>query len=103
MILDKPSPFLVGLSGAIGVGKTTIANSIIKSLRDLGLTANKLSFATPIYKITEIITGLPESRLRQKEVEFRNESIACLNSWTPRMLLQKIGVEMFRHVIDENI
>lgn len=86
---------LIGLCGAAGCGKTTIA----EGLRDRhGFKI--LSFADPLYDAVSVITGVPVERLKDRAV--KEVELAGIGK-SPRFLLQTLGTDWGRRMIDENI
>lgn len=89
------SRILIGLTGQIGCGKTTVAN-FIKS--ETG--AKELSFADPIKEVIAYLTGIPRQQLDDQEVKKR---MFPDSSVTVRHALQTLGTEWGRELIDQDI
>jgi hypothetical protein len=82
---------LIGLTGQMGVGKTTIANA----LRDnYGFVVK--AYATPLKKAMVELTGLSmeyftDIELKEKQLEY---------GLSPRELMQKFGTEFVREMVN---
>lgn len=101
--------YIIGLAGPAKVGKDTTAKNIIKSINKLepSIKITHNSFAYKIYELTSLLTGLPIELLSSQEYKeciwnSENAPLPCLENWTPRKLLQKIGTECFRNIINDN-
>lgn len=85
---------LIGLAGAKQSGKTLLANLLAESY---GL--QHFSFAAPIRQFVASLLG---GTLEQLEVE-KEVPIAWLNGVTPRHMMQTLGTEWGRRMIDQDI
>lgn len=86
---------LIGLCGAAGCGKTTVA----EGLRDR-CGYRIVSFADPLYDAVSAITGVPVDRLKDRAVkEAELEHIGK----SPRYLLQTLGTDWGRRLVNENV
>lgn len=86
---------LIGLCGAAGSGKNTVANLLTES----GLCV-QLAFADPLYQCVSAIAGLPVSRLQDRAV--KEAEIPWLGK-SPRQLLQSLGTEWGRDAVHPEI
>lgn len=91
---------LIGIIGAIGSGKDTCADYLIKHY-----SYEKLSFAKKVKDVASVVFGWDREMLEGVTKESREwrEQVDPYWKITPRMALQKIGTEMFRKHIDDQI
>lgn len=87
--------FLIGLCGAAGAGKNTVAARLRERWGFV-----ELSFAAPLYRMVAEMTGLPTSALQDRALKERQ--IDWLGK-SPRELLQMLGTEFGRGMISEDI
>lgn len=85
---------MIGLAGAAGSGKTTLA----KALEARGFKI--IAFADPIYEAVSAIVGLPVAALQQREI--KEKPLEWLGR-SPRHLLQTLGTEWGRDSISQTI
>lgn len=83
---------IIGFTGEIGVGKTSVADCLVKEKAFI-----KLSFATPIKRALVEFTGLDmkwftDPVLKETEIE-------GLPKTTPRLMAQLLGTEYARNLI----
>lgn len=86
---------LIGLCGAAGSGKDTVA----EILRDIG-QFYRVAFADPIYEMVSTITGLLPEDLHDREIK---ELPIDWIGRSPRQLLQTLGTEWGRHCVSETL
>lgn len=86
---------LVGLCGAAGSGKTTIADW----LRDRH-GYRVMSFADPLYDAVSAITGVPVERLKDRATK---EAALPGIGKSPRYLLQTLGTEWGRNMVSKDL
>lgn len=86
---------IIGFAGKIGVGKTTTANWFVENKNFV-----KLSYGTPIKKALMELTGLPSEYFYN--IELKEKEIPELPGITPRIMMQKLGTEYARDVINTN-
>lgn len=86
---------IIGLTGKAGVGKTTAEKFILKSNNDIHST----SFAKPLKNMLKAL-GLNDDQLEDQKS--KSEIIEHLKS-TPRKLMQTLGTEWGRMLIDNDI
>lgn len=92
---------VVGFMGKAGVGKDTAGDYLV---RQYGF--KKDSFAAPLKRLVGDIFSIPDSILNPVDAEARQLREVPLADWpnyTPRMLLQFIGTELFRNQVDRDI
>lgn len=86
---------LIGLCGAAGCGKSTVSKHLYEKYRFFDF-----ALADPIYDMVAALTGLTKDTLKQRDVkEARLEWLGL----SPRELLQRIGTEFGRRVIDDGV
>ncbi len=90
------SPLVLGLAGPKKVGKSTTADAVRSAFKRRGITAEVRSFAGPIYQALTLITGIPETILRDQTIKDRpltavETSNPCLVGKTIRSLLEWLG------------
>jgi len=94
---------IIGIAGKIGSGKDTLAKFLKESLKS---QQNEYSveiyhFANNLKKITAILTGIPYEEMLTREV--KQKRISFLNNITVRELLQKLGTDVLRNHLSQNI
>lgn len=85
-----PPPRLVGLMGPKGSGKSTAAAHLVR----LGWV--ELAFADPLKEVCKAAFDLSEEQVRAQEAK---ETVDERWGVTPRVLLQTVGTELFRHAL----
>lgn len=88
---------LIGLCGAAGAGKNTVADFLADSS---GCAFLQVAFADPLYECVSVITGLPVAQLKDREV--KEASVPWLGK-SPRQMLQSLGTEWGRDTIHDEI
>lgn len=83
---------LIGLTGAAGAGKDTVASLIAG--------AHVTAFAEPLYQCVSTITGIAVNLLRDREI--KEQTIPWLGK-SPRQLLQTLGTEWGRNTVCQDI
>lgn len=86
---------LIGLTGAAGAGKDTVASHLFQKHGCL-----KLGFADPLYHMVSAMTGLPVEQLADRKV--KEADIAWVGT-SPRRLLQTLGTEWGRGTLGDDI
>lgn len=89
----EPNPIIIGFTGKKGSGKTTAARFIEKYYN-----FPEMTFADGLKQCCKIVFGLTDDQLygEQKEI--------CDPNWfdyTPRMMMQTVGTELFRKKLSE--
>lgn len=85
---------IIGICGGAGAGKDTIAARLAETHG-----FERIAFADPLYQMLEVLTGLPEERLRDRA---EKEAVIEWLGKSPRQLLQSLGTEWGRqHVADD--
>lgn len=100
--------YIISLAGPAKVGKTTTAKYIENYFKSKKLKVKTISFADCLYKIVSTLTGVSVKKLESqsyKETVWTEKTapLPFLINWTPRQLMQKVGTECFRNIINENI
>ena len=88
---------LIGIGGKAGSGKSTLA-TFIQSRTGQHIAA----FADPLKSIVSSLTGC--NKVALNDSEFKNKTLG--SEWdhhTYRYLLQKIGTDLFRDQLNENV
>ena len=93
--LQSEGNMLLGFAGSAGVGKTTTAEWFVDNLGYV-----KLSYATPLKVSLSILTGLPLEYFL--DIKLKEKEIPGLNGITPRILMQKMGTDFVRNMIDHD-
>jgi hypothetical protein len=88
---------LIGLCGAAGAGKNTVAELLTDSN---GAPFAQIAFADPLYECVSTITGLPVARLKDREVK---ETVIPWLGKSPRQMLQTLGTEWGRGAVHPEI
>jgi hypothetical protein len=88
---------LIGLCGAAGAGKNTVADFLADSS---GGPFVQIAFADPLYECVSTITGLSVSRLKDRDVK---ETVIPWLGKSPRQLLQTLGTEWGRGTVHTEI
>lgn len=84
---------LIGLTGKKRAGKTTVANHLVEKYN-----FHEISFADPLKKIIgEELLGLTPEQLFDP---VKKEQVDPFWNKSPRVLLQLIGTDCFRNIID---
>lgn len=86
---------LIGLAGAAGCGKSTIAEHLRSRHKFF-----EFALADPLYDMVAAFTGLPNDRLKDRSV--KEEAIEWAGK-SPRQLLQLLGTEFGRSVLGDDI
>jgi|LakMenEpi03Aug12_release.lakeMendotaPanAssembly.Ray.scaffolds.fasta_scaffold406373_3 hypothetical protein len=86
---------LIGLTGAAGAGKDTVASHLFKAHGCL-----KLALADPLYAMVAAMTGLPVEKMGDRKV--KEADIAWIGT-SPRRLLQTLGTEWGRGTLGDDI
>jgi len=86
---------IIGLCGAAGAGKNTVAERLCLEHKFV-----PLAFADPLYAAVSAITGLSVSQLQDRS---RKENTLGWISCSPRKLLQTLGTEWGRNMIHPEI
>lgn len=97
---------IIGVVGFISSGKGTVADILVQENN-----FKKLSFADPVKDVAAAVFGWSRSSLEgdtEKSREFREKpdkywSDKFGKDFSPRLALQKIGTELFRDGINQNI
>lgn len=87
---------IIGITGLARSGKDTLAEYLVN---DHGFI--KLSFAAPIRAFVADITGLPVSAM--EDGPEKEQPLDWLNGQTPRRLMQTVGTEWGREMIDRDL
>jgi hypothetical protein len=85
---------LIGILATKGSGKDTVADHIVRNH-----LFNKMSFADPIKKITQILFGFDNEQLYGD----KKETIDTNWNVTPRTVFQYLGTDIFRNDINKII
>src|ERR1043165_1217885 len=97
-------PFLVGLCGPDGVGKSTSASNAARTLTEGGVMAGTISFAGPLYACVSAMLGVSIAELKSRRLEAltkKTAPIPCLAGKTFRWLLRTVGTEAMRQNVDQ--
>ena len=86
---------LIGLTGRARAGKDTAADILCKELR-----ADKISFAEPIKLGLSVMLGLGMEEFND---ELKEKPISRFGNKSPRYMLQTLGTEWGRELIDKNL
>jgi len=112
------SDLIIALSGKKFSGKTITSNMLKEKFRKMGVNAKKMSFAGPLKDIAHMIFGIPygvlygDDKIKAEfitDVEWKyvgsriKKYSRNTGKLSARDLLQLIGTDIFRNMIDENI
>lgn len=86
---------IIGLAGAAGAGKDTVADHLFKAHGCL-----KLALADPLYAMISAMTGLPVEKMAERSV--KEQDIGWIGT-SPRRLLQTLGTEWGRGTLGDDI
>ena len=98
---------IIGICGFQGAGKDTMANILIEKYGFI-----KFSYASTLKDVISILFGWPrqllegdttESRIWRETVDDWWSAKLDIPQLTPRMVMQKIGTDLFRKHFNENI
>lgn len=96
---------IVGLAGPAGTGKDCAGEILANYFRMREAASIRMAFADKLYATVALMTGIPESTLRSRQLKDSYidwaSAPAGLDKWTPRRLLQYIGTEVCRQTIDD--
>lgn len=91
---------LIGLAGAAGAGKDTVASAIRAEHIRSGGRCRVTAFAERLYSAVSAITGISTAVLRHREAK---EKIIPWIGKSPRQLLQSLGTEWGRDIVHPEI
>lgn len=86
---------IIGLCGAAGAGKGSVANALVTKY-----FFTELAFADPLYAMVSTLTGLTVEQLHDREV--KEKPIEWLGK-SPRQLLQSLGTEWGRGMVKDDL
>lgn len=86
-------PILIGLVGAAGVGKDTLADALVAELLD----ADKRAFATPLYAMANTLLGELGVTPKWHDRGWKESPLPNLG-FSPRRMLQTLGTEWGRQL-----
>lgn len=98
---------IIGICGFQGAGKDTMANILIEKYGFI-----KFSYASMLKDVISILFGwsrellegdTSESRIWRETVDIWWSTKLDIPQLTPRMIMQKIGTDLFRKHFNENI
>lgn len=102
-----PAPFLVGLCGLAGSGKSHVAKAMHENAMSAGTPCVVLAFATPIKLMLE---ALLRTHMTAREAHHylntedgKRTPLDLLQGRTPRQAMQTLGTEWGRTLIGPNI
>lgn len=102
-------PLVIGLAGYPGCGKDELLNQISKEGTTGAECFRKEKFAYGIHDVLAVMCGFYESDLSHRERfenrEWKEKGALTLagEMYTPRYLLQRIGTECFREVLNKDV
>ncbi len=91
---DSGLPIIIGLCGNAGAGKDSAVEFACQHLNCI-----KMSFADPIRSIGEIF-GFTKEQMSDRTLK---ETKDAFWGFSPRTFMQKVGTEMFRDCLDQDI
>lgn len=86
---------LIGLTGAAGAGKGSVANVLVEGAGFL-----EMAFADPLYAAVAAITGISVANLKDRRLK---EQVIPWIGKSPRELLQLLGTEFGRNMVKESL
>lgn len=93
-------PLLIGVSGPANAGKDTAADHLVERLSK-GLRVEKCSFATPLKEICKYVFDMSPDDIEDRET--KEQVGRNTYGMTHRKIMQLVGTESFREVINEDI
>lgn len=96
------TPFIIGLAGPKGVGKTTVADALEEEAVRIGLTVRRISFATPLKDMMRALyryAGMSDRHIEMALTTQKEVQSALLNDRTSRHAMQTLGTEWGRECI----
>ena len=90
-------PRLIGISGKMGVGKSSLAMHLVNESKSRNLSYQKKSFADKLYCMISILINRPVQELKSNH--FKSNPVEEMNGVvTGRQLLQQIGTNVIRKI-----
>lgn len=94
------------MTGKAGSGKSTIAAALVQSLKDDGVAAEVLSFATPLKLMLQALFDYAEPddhRAAWRWAETKERPSPVLGGRTPRHAMQTLGAEWGRDLVHPDL
>ena len=98
--MDKP--FLIGLSGLKGSGKTSVARQLSLRYATVGRVCTVMSFAAPMRSMVQNLlfdAGILNSHEYLRDPRLKEEPLDCLQGKSVRFAMQTLGTEWGRNII----
>lgn len=97
----KSNPLIIGLCGNAGTGKDTAVQYMLDegTVDSLGKPTYKMAFADPIREIAAIF-GFTKEQMSDRTLKETDDPFW---GFSPRTFMQKVGTEMFRNNLREDI
>jgi hypothetical protein len=92
---------LIGLTGAAGAGKDTVANILIKEFDQVNKPVAQIAFADTLKEMMCVLLSCTREKLEDRL--FKESPHPILGGKTPRYAMQTIGTEWGRNMIDSEI